>query len=307
MSTFIKAAEYWLPNAERSLLEFGGGLYAEGSRMAQVSRDMCFGRGEGLPGRCWEQAAPVVLHGFAGSYFRRTEAALAAGLNCGIAWPIFCGDVLAAVVVLFCGDDDDHVGAIEVWGNPGEGSRDLSLVDGHYGRTGDTFEYLSRRTTFRPGTGLPGMAWESAEPVFLSDLGRGSGFLRADDARKVGINRGLAVPVATPGPASYVLTFLSALGTPIARRIEVWRPDAGRSALVRTSGFCEVSGALAEGVQAVRGQGGVGRCWDTGLPQVVQGLTGEAGDAGELGELKRAFTAPVFRQGRLSAVVALYF
>jgi hypothetical protein len=304
--TFIKACEFWLPNADRSLLEFGGGLYPPGSALEPASRDMCFGLGEGLPGRAWEDGAPVVLHRFEGSYFRRTAAATAAGLTCGIALPIFAGDYLSAVVVFFCGDDEDHAGAIEVWRNDAKASKDMTLADGHYGRTGDTFEYLSRRTGFRRGIGLPGQVWESGTPLFLSDLGRGSGFLRSDGAVKVGINRGFALPCPTPGGDACVLAFLSALGTPIARRVEIWRPDG--DVLRIESGFCEVAGTLADArPRLARGQGLVGRCWANGLPAVRQGLDDEPGDAAAIGGLTAMAVLPVLRDGRFVAAVALYF
>lgn len=45
-----------------------------------------------------------MLKQFDGSGFRRTQAATAEGLTCGIALPIFAGDLLTAVLVLFCGD-----------------------------------------------------------------------------------------------------------------------------------------------------------------------------------------------------------
>lgn len=267
--SFIRAVEVWHPSDDGLLLEYGGGLFPTGSRMPAVSRAMCFGRGEGLPGRAWEAAAPVVLHDFAGSYFRRTEAALADGLNCGIAMPVFAGTALRAVVVFFCGDDEDQAGAIEVWHNdpaqPGQG-RDMVLLDGHYGRTADTFEFISRRTSFRRGTGLPGMAWETRAPVFLPDLGRGSGFLRGDGAQKVGINRGLALPCAVPGPPQYVMTFLSALNTPIAQRVEVWRPGPGGWCLA--DGFCETTGALPGAASPAAPSAEVALCRDSGLPVV---------------------------------------
>ncbi len=293
--TFIRAVEVWLPSDDGTLLEFAGGHFPPGSRMPQVSRGMCFGRGEGLPGRAWDTATPVVLHDFAGSYFRRTEAALADGLNCGIALPVFAGTALRAVVVFFCGDDEAHAGAIELWhndpANPGHG-RDMVLLDGHYGRTADTFEFISRRTSFRRGTGLPGMAWEAHAPVFLPDLGRGSGFLRADGALKVGINRGLALPCSVPGPQQFVLTFLSALGTPIARRVEVWRPAPGGWAL--TDGFCETQGTLAG--QAARAPAPeVALCRDSGRPVV--------GSAPEV----PIVALPVLERDSLVAIVALQF
>jgi hypothetical protein len=308
MNTFIRAAEFWLPGPDRLQLEHGGGYYGGGARMAQVSRGMCFGRGEGLPGKAWESGAPVVLHSFEGSYFRRTAAALADGLTCGIALPIFAGDYLLAVVVLFCGDDEQHAGAIEVWRNDPAVSKDMGLADGHYGRTAETFEYISRRTDFRIGTGLPGLAWQQRAPVFLPDLGRASGFLRGDSAVKVGINRGLAVPCATPGPEQYVLAFLSALGTPIARRVEIWRLDAQRQMLTLDAGFCEQEGALQSGATRLeRGQGSVGRCWLTGLPVVGNDLSSDAGPAKRVTGLATVLVFPVLVEARFVAAVALYF
>lgn len=307
MNTFIRAAEFWVPSVDRLQLEHGGGYYG-GGRMAQISRGMCFGLGEGLPGLAWERGAPVVLHSFEGSYFRRTAAALADGLTCGIALPIFAGDYLSAVIVLFCGDDEAHAGAIEVWHNDPAQSKDMSLADGHYGRTAETFEYISRRISFRAGTGLPGQAWQQQAPVFLPDLGRAGGFLRSDSAVKVGINRGLAVPCATPGTEQFVLAFLSALGTPIARRVEIWRPDSQRQMLALDAGFCEQEGTLQGGeARLERGQGSVGRCWLTGLPVVGGDLPSDAGPAKRVAGLDAVLVFPVLASARFVAAVALYF
>ena len=138
---------------------------------------------------------------------------------------------LKSVTVLFCGGDQDHAGAIELWNNDPEEGVNLTLDEGYYGTTGDTFEFLSRSTAFRAGTGLPGLAWARKGPVFMPDLGRGSGFLRADSAVKVGINRGLGLPCASLNGQHYVLAMLSALATPLARRLDVWEPDALNSRL----------------------------------------------------------------------------
>jgi hypothetical protein len=298
MKPFIRALEYWVPSHDRSMLEFGGGLYGPATRFAEISRKLCFGRGEGLPGQAWEAGHPIVLKAFEGSYFRRIAAARAEGLTCGIAVPIFAGDFLNAVLVIFCGDDDAHAGAIELWHNDPHASRDMTLVDGYYGSTGDTFEFISRSTSFRPGTGLPGLAWQQGLPVFLEDLGRGSGFLRADCAVKVGINRGFAMPCSTPGDEHYVMAFLSALATPIAQRVEIWVPDATGGRLRRSAGFSEAEGRLGPlGDTVARGEGPIGRAFESGVPAVVEpsavGLSLAA--------------IPVVRQGRLAAVLALGF
>ena len=311
--TFIRAIEVWTPGVDRGDLEFGGGLYGSATRFAEVSSATRFARGEGLPGLAWEQGRPIILKQFDGSYFRRTEAAHAEGITCGIAIPIFAGDFLTSVLVMFCGDDEAHAGAIELWHNDPAESSDMQLVDGYYGTTADTFEYMSRRTTFRRGSGLPGLAWEAGAPVFFEDLGKSARFLRADNATKVGINRGYAIPCPTQRDEAYVMTFLSALGTPIARRFEIWSLDARRERLVLDGGFCEAGGVLRashDGPTLARGQGTIGRAFLSGVPAVSATLAADPHDweavAAEAGMTSVA-AVPVIREGRLAAVVAWYF
>jgi hypothetical protein len=310
-STFIRVAEVWVPDAGRTLLEFGGGLYGRARRFGALSRSMCFGRGEGLPGEAWESGRPIVLQQFEGSNFRRTQAALAEGLTCGIALPIFAGELLTAVLVLFCGDDEAHAGAIEVWHNDPATGKDMTLADGYYGSTADAFEFISRRTSFRPGTGLPGLAWQSGLPVFMPDLGKGGRFLRADSAVKVGINRGFAIPCSTRGPDTYVMAFLSALATPIVRRFECWLPDPDGSTLRRREGFCESAGALdGGGAPVARGTGALGRALAHGVPVIAEHAADEPGAVGlaaaEHG-LDSLVALPVLRDSRVVAVVGWYF
>jgi GAF domain-containing protein len=168
------------------------------------------------------------------------------------------------------------------------------------------------------------MSWDKGMPVFLEDLGKASSFLRADSAVKVGINRGFAVPCPAGRGEMYVLAFLSALATPIARRVEVWeRLDGGEAGLVsdasagpqlrRISGFCEALGSLAASAQTPLlefGQGTIGQVLLTGVPGISNqadsepvGLGAAAREAG----LKSLAAIPVIRDGRTVACVALYF
>jgi hypothetical protein len=298
--TFIRVVEVWVPDAEGSLLVRGSAWYGAAARFGMHSREMCFGRGEGLPGQAWEARRPIVLKQFEGSAFRRTQAALADGLSCGIALPVFDDDTLKAVVLIFCGDSAMQAGAIELWCNRPDASKDMVLDDGYYGATSDAFEFISRRTAFRRGTGLPGLAWDTGLPVFMPDLGKGGRFLRADSAQKVGINRGFAIPCATADGNHYVMAFLSALATPIVRRFETWLPDPAGSHLLRREGFCEVAGPLDVGridEQVRRGEGALGQAFATGVPAVSDQVDGH-----------RAIVAlPVLRRGRVAAVVAWYF
>ena len=63
--------------------------------------------------------------------------------------------------MLFCGDDEAHVGAIELWHNDPDESYEMRLADGYYG-TADMFEFNSRHTHFPRGYGLPGRVWKRA-------------------------------------------------------------------------------------------------------------------------------------------------
>lgn len=310
MNTFIRVVEVWVPDASHSMLEFGAGIYPPGSRFGAASRALCFGRGEGLPGRAWDEGRPIVLTRFEGSYFRRTRLAAAEGLTCGIALPVFVGDRLSAVMLMFCGDDAQHAGAIELWHNP-PGSSDMTLDEGYYGNTAEVFEFMSRSTAFRQGTGLPGLAWESGLPVFLPDLGKGTRFLRSDSAIKVGINRGIAVPCSTPGTDTWVMAFLSALATPIARRFETWLPDEQCRHLQRLDGFCEHEGVLGATTARVEsGEGALGRALALRAPTIAESLAAEPGavdDPARAAGLGALAALPVIDAGRVVAVVAWYF
>ncbi|HMX53687.1 MAG TPA: GAF domain-containing protein [Plasticicumulans sp.] len=312
METFIRVTEIWIPTRDRTRLELGAGLYGPLEEFEALSRTMQFGYDEGLPGKAWAAGHPVILKGFEGSYFQRTEAAQLAGLTCGIAVPVFAGDFLLAVMVLFCGDDEAHVGAIEVWHNDPAVSHDMSLLDGYYG-TAELFEWTSRRVSFRPGTGLPGMVWESGMPVALDDLGDSNRFLREDCAVKVGINRGLGIPVSRNDDQHYVLTFLSALGTPIAHRFEIWTPATDGTALLFDSGHCEASPELAEFYAEAHiglGEGVLGKAWLSGLPGLSRDLPADpsiAARAALSAGLTEVVALPVIRNGQLKAIVAWYF
>jgi hypothetical protein len=292
MKTFIRVVEFWIPSADRSLLEFRGGYFGDAARFAAASAPLCFGKGEGLPGRVWETGHPEVLKELSGSYFRRSGAAQAAGLTCGIALPIYQGEALSAVAVIFCGDDAEHAGAIELWCNDPAESKDMTLVDGYYGNTGDTFEFISRSTAFRIGNGLPGMAWQQQKPVFLTDLGRGSGFLRADSAVKVGINAGFAIPCSTRDGSNYVIAFLSALATPIARQVDYWTPAAGGGGLQRSAGLAPCTEPLTPADPLpLDSQAAAARAFASGVPVAEDNM----------------IALPIAPQGRITSVMAMHF
>lgn len=296
MKSFIKVIELWVPAQDGSMLEFGGGLFGSAANFEATSRSMCFGRGEGLPGRAWDEGRPIVLPRLEeGAYFQRKAAARAAGLACGIALPVFVEGTLTAVLVFFCGSDPDQAGAIELWRNDARVSSDMTLVDGHYSAGAAALSAISRDAFLPRGSGLPGLAWQRGSAVLMEDLTQSPQFLRADSAVQAGVKRGLALPCASTSDSNtYVMSLLSAPQTPIARRIEAWAPDASGQRLLRSWAFDEGSGRVAADGAAIdleRDPGVIGTAYRGGVPGIAQTLC----------------ALPVISDGRVAEVVALYF
>ncbi|WP_416900215.1 MAG: GAF domain-containing protein [Minwuia sp.] len=309
--TFIRATEVWTLDEASQRLTLASGIYGDMTRFAEVSRGQSFGYDEGLPGRAWASGCTVVLNGFGGSYFKRIEAAAAEGLGTGVAIPVFRARKLKGVVVFLCGQDAEHIGAIEVWRATYHPGDTMSLADGYYG-SAQHFEWISRRTQFPMGQGLPGRVWESGQPCLIRDLGNSHRFIRSDDAGDAGMTMGLGIPVSTNVPGAEVLALLSARGTPIARRFEIWT-HAGGGRLQFADGMCEAEGAPhREAAQGFiePGEGHIGAVAATGIPAAVTDL--EAGSSAcERAALRHGFRSivalPVFGPEGLRNVAAWYF
>ncbi|WP_138470226.1 GAF domain-containing protein [Poseidonocella sp. HB161398] len=303
--TFIQVSEIWVP--EGGMLVHKGGSYGDLGAFEAASRSERFGKGEGLPGKAWAEGRPVVLKEFDGSYFKRTEAAKEAGLTAAVAIPVFAGPEIKAVLVVLCGDDDARTGAIEVWA---EEKDVLMLEDGYFGAA-KHFEWVSQHTHFPRGQGLPGGVWAAKTPILMRDLGSGYAFIRSESAGRAGLTTGLGLPVDSPDGIARVLTLLSARGTPIARRFEIWRVSASRGGegpeAVLIDGICEREGPLApkqnppvDAATAAAWRGPVGQVLGTGMPLV------QPGPAGLPAGYRLMVALPVYLEAELAFVVAWY-
>ena len=312
MKTFIRVVELWVPDRTRTRLEFGGSLCTdEFSEFRAVSENTLFAYDEGLPGKAWASGHPIVLTEFSSSDFKRTDEAKEVGLTCGVALPVFAGEFLMAVMVLFCGDDQKHVGAIELWHNDPEISHEMRLVDGYYG-TADMFEFNSRHTKFPRGFGLPGRTWKAGTPLIIKDLHNSKQFLRWEEATEIGVNCGVGIPYKTSSDQTWVVTFLSAQATPIAERFEIWVPNEFRTALVFQSGDCSKNtdlDALYASKTIGKGEGLIGGAWATGMPAIGENLKHDESIAASLARssgMKQIIVLPVVENALLKAVLAWY-
>jgi hypothetical protein len=309
MKSFIKVIEVWVPDRERTRLELGSGLYGPHKAFREVSMLKRFHYNDGLPGRAWASGKPVVLTQFDDSYFRRIDAARQIGLTAGIAIPVFAGSFLLAVVVFLCGDDEEHSGAIEVWGQDPAHPDEMTLIDGYFG-TLEKFAGVSRDVNMARGQGLPGRVWEKRMPMIIDDLGHANTFLRSRNAEEAGMTTGLGIPCLRGADEMYAVTFLSARDTPIARRFEIWVPGGG--GLSFDSGHCDQDPNLELGYCSsaiAKGEGTIGRVWLTGVPAVCEDLTTDksvAAHSALLAGLNSMLAMPVIENAALKAVVAMY-
>lgn len=309
--TFIRATEVWTLDQQSQRLTLSSGIYGGMDKFALISGGESFGYGEGLPGRAWSQGGAIVLNDLQGSYFKRTEAAEAEGLTCGVAIPVYSNTGFKAVVVFLCGADSAHVGAVEVWQAGTLPGDSMTLADGYYG-SAQHFEWISRRTHFPLGQGLPGRVWQDGRPVLIRDLGTSHRFIRSESAGAAGMTMGLGIPVSGNAPGCEVLALLSARGTPIARRFEIWS-HAGGGRLRFEDGVCEVEGAphAANPAGFIQpGAGHIGRVAETGIPLAIADLSDGANPC-ERAALRHGYRSivalPVFGAEGLRNVVAWYF
>lgn len=299
---FIKASEVWAPAPDGHELQLVSGSYGDLHEFRAASERHRFGFDRGLPGTAWAARRPLLMRTNSETFERR-EAAAEAGITVAIALPTFAGEFLTGVVVFLCGDDADNVGAIEIWHCDTTRSYDMALLDGYFGRL-EHFEFVARHTSFRQGVGLPGIVWETGRPAVFHDLGRSHKFVRATGAGEAGITTGLGLPASTDPAQPHVLAFLSALGTPIARQIEIWNCDGDE--LVFDDGYHEAGTDLTTrhaGVRIGPRNGPLGAALFRGMP-VVSTEVGPAGD--ELG-CTSLVAIPMLDDARCTSVVAISY
>lgn len=71
------------------------------------------------------------------------------------------------------------------------------------------FEAVSRKTSFRKGEGLPGRAWESGQPAWISDVINDGNFLRTPAASRLGLHAAFAFPIKSSGKVIGAMSFFS--------------------------------------------------------------------------------------------------
>jgi PAS domain S-box-containing protein len=106
----------------------------------------------------------------------------------------------------------------EIWRLSNDGQRLMFEFAWHLPEAElSSFADASRNLEFSPGAGLPGQAWQSRKPVWITEVAQESNFKRTALAAAAGLHSALAVPILAGDQAIFVLGFFS-------RR--VWPRDA---------------------------------------------------------------------------------
>lgn len=306
MRTFIKVIEIWTPDTDSKNLTLSDSYYGQYDNFNTESKKFSFAYNEGLPGTAWAQSKPIVITDLDHSCFQRKTAARDSGITCAIALPIFAGQFLLSVVVFLCGDEEELQGAIEVWAENPELENELQLVDGYYGSL-EKLEWISRRISFQKGKGLPGNIWDYHIPVIITDLPSSSTFLRASNAQLAGITTAFGIPFIFDKKREFVISFLSAKGTPIARRFEIWLPDRDHKHLLLHQSHSDIPDDTITHREITKGEGYIGQTWLTGCPVISHTTENDnnttRNDAGSL--LMTSVAIPIIEDGILTAVIAL--
>ena len=136
-------------------------------------------------------------------------------------------------------------------------------------------------------------------------------------ASEIGINLGIGIRYENGSDETWVMTFLSAPATPIARGFEIWVPNAENDALILLASDCDQDVTRATDEQSAeigkarigKGDGTIGQAWRSGVPAIrasdSNGSSATGRSAAAAGQ-HAMLALPVMNEHGLKAVVAWY-
>ena len=132
------AIEVWQDVEER--LTLVDGYYGGASAFEAASRDISFGRGQGLPGAVWAADTPILMRDLARSgAFLRSGQAAEAGFRTGLGLPIPTPGEASFVLTLLSASNTPIARRFEIWDARPErvgAAREAQLIDGICEREG---------------------------------------------------------------------------------------------------------------------------------------------------------------------------
>ena len=222
----IKGIEVWEPTDDDKEIRLTKSCYRDAASFHEASRNLTFRRGEGLPGRIWEQGTPAFLKELITTEFVRRDIAGAAGVTTAIGLPIFANGKVKSVVLILLDSRHQMKTVFELWSYDASAGG-LTLAGGTYINC-ERLRRLSEFVTLPIGEGLAGIAYEQSRPYVASQLADDKFAVRGLALAAEQLVSGVAIPLTDSGQASddVLLLFNSDL-TPMFSVLQLWKRNGG--------------------------------------------------------------------------------
>lgn len=305
----VKAIEVWVPDEEQATLVLAQSCYRDAFAFRDASQNMRFARGEGLPGRVWQEKAPAFLKDLITTEFVRADIAGVDGVTTAVGLPVFESGEVVAVVLLLLDTRQQTNAAFERWRfEPNHGG--LRLSAGTYINC-ERLRRISEFLVLPPGEGMPGLCADQSRSVLISQLNEDGNVVRGLALAAEGMVSGLALPLTDSGlEVPDVFLLFNARSMPVFSLMQHWKPGVNGDDITLTAehigGVATLSSQLS-GLSDPDGTGLAATAFRTARPAVVG--NGSASDSIVRSQDRHTLTLglaiPTIVNGQVTAVTVL--
>lgn len=219
----LKGIEIWTPESDTQALELEQSAYRDATGFKQVSAGIRFCRGEGLPGRIWQQQTPMFMRELIKTEFLRAAEANIAGMTTALGFPIFCDEQVQSVIVLLLETKGNSKATFESW-RVDPDSQQLRLIGGTYINC-EGLRRLSEFVHLPVGEGIPGVTAANARPYVSCHPSEDRNAVRGLAIEAQDLSTVIGIPLTDSGAAiSDVFLCMNSRSEPVFNFIQTWRP-----------------------------------------------------------------------------------
>lgn len=220
----IKGIEIWEPESDAHALELVQSCYRDAGEFEQASAEIQFCRGEGLPGRIWQQQTPMFMRELIKTEFRRTAEANIAGMTTALGFPIFRDEQVQSVVLLLLETRPDSKATFESW-RVDPISQELRLIGGTYINC-DGLRRLSEFIHLPVGEGICGVTAANARPYVSCHPSEDRNAVRGLAIEAQQLSTVIGIPLTDSGAAiSDVFLCMNSRSEAVFNFVQTWKPS----------------------------------------------------------------------------------
>ncbi|MFK7817246.1 MAG: LuxR C-terminal-related transcriptional regulator [Planctomycetaceae bacterium] len=267
----VKGIEVWVPDSDDNGLSLEQSCYRDAYAFRDATHGMKFHKGEGLPGRVWQQRAPAFLKDLITTEFVRSDVADADGVTTAVGFPVFDRTEVVAVVLLLLDSRQQMRAAFEHWEYEKK-QKGLRLSAGTYINC-EKLRRISEFLVLPIGEGMAGTTADRSRPYITSQLNEDANVVRGVALAAENLVSGIGIPLTDSGkPADDVFTLFNSQSSPVFSLMQLWKPTPGNIDLVLSAeyadGVATLSSQLSE-ASDTDDKGIAGQAWQTRRPVVV--------------------------------------